>query len=150
MLKFNNGGFDQYGKVYNLNGIGGERVNLVLFIGYVIDHWYWFLLTDGHAQFSDNVWPDSSTATRQQHPGDGPRQRRPVPYCWKHHHSCMSYLNFTYYLSTYLCTILSECIVSENLLHGHKLTVINNADVPQLMQMWLSVSFIMIILGYLW
>ena len=26
MSKIKNGGFDQYGKVYSLNGIGGERV----------------------------------------------------------------------------------------------------------------------------
>ena len=29
MSKIKNGGLDQYGKVYSLNGIGGERVNKV-------------------------------------------------------------------------------------------------------------------------
>ena len=30
MSKIKNGGLDQYGKVYNLNGIGGEMVNVSL------------------------------------------------------------------------------------------------------------------------
>jgi len=29
MSEINNSGLDQYGKVYSLNGIGGERVNVV-------------------------------------------------------------------------------------------------------------------------
>ena len=30
MSKIKNGGLDQYGKVYSLNGIDGERVNIML------------------------------------------------------------------------------------------------------------------------
>ena len=36
MSKIKNGGLDQCSKLYSLNGVGAERVNVILHIGYVV------------------------------------------------------------------------------------------------------------------
>ena len=49
MSKIKNGGLDQYGKMYSLNGIGGERVN------FAEEYWWTCLVVALHEKLGMRI-----------------------------------------------------------------------------------------------